>query len=117
MEFVRELIARAAASGSFGASALDHEIGNHSMEDDAIVERLPGLVSFGEIDEILYRLRHFGIEELRFKPAFGRIEYRVCFICHIFQFYRDGTVKKRPRKTEVESTHVFTRVAADPDLG
>jgi len=44
---VLEPVAGAAAPGAFRATALDHEIGNHAVEVEAVVKPAPG-----EVDEV-----------------------------------------------------------------
>src|SRR5579871_3030555 len=55
VELIGKLITRATAAGAFGAAALDHEIGNHAMKDEAVVERFAGFLAFGQRHEILDR--------------------------------------------------------------
>ena len=57
MKLVGELVAGPAAPGAFGTSALDHEVGNDAMKNEAVVKRLAGLGSLGQADEILHGLR------------------------------------------------------------
>ncbi len=124
MELIRELVARAAGARSLGASTLDHEVRNHAMEDDAVVEGLPRFFAFCKLDEVLYRLGHLCFKKLYFKAAFGRIEQRVSVICHICQFYRHGrdaakrSAPRNFRKIGIESTHgsPLSGVAHDPCL-
>src|SRR6185312_1993741 len=64
--FVRKLIAGTAGASAQRISSLDHEIGNHAMEDSVVVEWHVGLLSaagvgplaraFGEFNEILHRV-------------------------------------------------------------
>src|SRR5215469_7976926 len=56
MEFIGELIAGAAPSGALRTSTLDHEVRNHAVKDDAVIEGLACLFPFREIDEVLHRL-------------------------------------------------------------
>ena len=53
MELVGELVAGTAAAGAFRVAALNHEIGNDAMKNGAVVERLAGLGSFRQADEVL----------------------------------------------------------------
>src|SRR5260370_27483624 len=69
MKFVRKLVARSAHAAALGTASLDHELRNHSMEDQTVVERplffLAGLFigelfrSFGKPQEIRYPHRRF----------------------------------------------------------
>src|SRR5215469_18121696 len=77
MELVCELIPGAASARSLRAAALNHEIGNDAMKDDAVIEGLPRLLAFGEVGEVLHRLRRFVGEELHLEASFSRIEHRV----------------------------------------
>src|SRR5581483_8360878 len=43
VKFIGEFVARSAAAGAFRISSLDHEIGDHAVEDGAIIKRLTGL--------------------------------------------------------------------------
>src|SRR5262252_21723 len=82
VELVGEFVAGPAAAGAFGASALNHEVGNHAVEDQTVIEGLAGFGAFGEIDEILYRIGRFVVEKFDFEAAFGGIENRVGFSSH-----------------------------------
>ena len=55
MKLVGEFVAGSAAARAFGIAALDHEIGNHAMENGAVVKRLAGLGAFGQGHEVLHR--------------------------------------------------------------
>src|SRR6185312_14721251 len=52
VELVLELVARAAATAAFRATALDHEVGDHAMERQAIV-----IAALRQIDEVGHRDR------------------------------------------------------------
>ena len=89
--FVFELVAGAAEAGAGGISALDHEVGNHAMEDGAVVEAVFALLAadgmgplafaFGEFDEVGDGFGGFFLEQAADDGAFTGIEawrkYRV----------------------------------------
>src|SRR5713226_9851315 len=62
--FVLELIAGAAEAGASRVAALDHEVGNHAVEDGAVVEPVLALLAadgvgplafaFGKVGEVGY---------------------------------------------------------------
>ena len=73
-EFVFEAVSRIARSGAHGIAALDHEVGDHAMEDGAVIERhtvhrLAGLGIFPvfgsgrQTDEVGHGERRFVGEE------------------------------------------------------
>src|SRR5580658_534948 len=74
MKFVGEFVARAAAACALGIAALNHEVGDHAMEDGAIVEGLAGLRAIGERDEVLHRFGGLVGEQLDFELPLGSIE-------------------------------------------
>src|SRR5580704_2862500 len=82
MKFVGEFVAGAAAAGAFGVAALDHEIRNDAVEDGAIVERLAGLGSLGERDEVLYSEWSLVGEKLDLEASFSGVECGVDFVGH-----------------------------------
>lgn len=51
-EFARDFVSRSAGSGAKGTSALNHEIRNHTVENESVIES-----AFGEFDEIGDRSR------------------------------------------------------------
>src|SRR2546423_14709661 len=73
MEFVAKGVTWTAAAAAFGASALNHEIGDNSMEDQAIVivaflflagaRVLEFLSTFGKPDEVGHGLRRFFLQQ------------------------------------------------------
>ena len=69
MELICEAIARTAATGAGGVAALDHEIGDHAVEDGAIVETLAR-----QEDEIVDRLGRFIGEKSDGDVAFIGVE-------------------------------------------
>jgi hypothetical protein len=87
MEFVGELVAGTAGAGAERVSALNHEVGNHAMENQTVVERAPGLLpalrvdelfgALGKIDEVRHGVRCLGIEQPDPEAAFRRREMRM----------------------------------------
>ena len=59
VELVLERVARAAGAGALRAAALDHEVGDHAVEGEPVVEPVAG-----ELAEVLDRLRRVVVEEL-----------------------------------------------------
>src|SRR5881296_2148998 len=82
VELVRELVTRTAAPGAFRTSALDHEIRNHAMEYEAVIEALSSLGSFGQADEVFDGLRRLVGEQLQLEVSFGRVEQSERFVGH-----------------------------------
>src|SRR6185312_6750617 len=82
--FVLELVAGAAEAGTRGISALDHEVGNHAMEDSAVIEAVfallaadrvgPLALAFGEFGEVGYGFGRFFFEEAADDGAFSSID-------------------------------------------
>ena len=66
---VLETVARAATAGALGATALDHEIRDHAVEGQTVVEAAPG-----EVDEIGDRQRGLVGEQFDPDRAAGGIE-------------------------------------------
>src|SRR5207245_9798136 len=64
VELVLERVARAARPGSGRVSALNHEVLDHAVEDDAVVEAVGS-----ELPKVLDRLRRVLIEELQLDRA------------------------------------------------
>jgi hypothetical protein len=79
-----ELIARAAKAAAHGIAALDHEIGNHAMENGAVIEWIAGLLAgarmrpftftLGEVDEVLHGFRSLFFKETHHNVALGRFK-------------------------------------------
>src|SRR5207302_1465386 len=69
VELVLELVARAAAPRPFRAAALDHEVRDHAVEDQPVVEAL-----LGERAEVLDGLRRVLVEELELDRTVVRLE-------------------------------------------
>src|SRR6185437_11702326 len=67
--FVLEFVAGTAGARALRAAALDHEIGNHAMEIQAVVE--PAL---REVDEIGDRHRRLVVEQADVDRAPGSLE-------------------------------------------
>ena len=67
--FVLEAVARAAATGAFRAAALDHEIGNHAVEAEAVIE-----AALGQVDEIGHGQRGLLRVQFNLDGAAGSIE-------------------------------------------
>src|SRR5262245_5181053 len=88
MKFIGKLIPRPAHPRSVRTSALNHEIWNHAVKDQAIVKRallfLPGLFirkflgSFREPDEILHCLWRFLVEQLDHNVPLRSLKNGVC---------------------------------------
>src|SRR3546814_4938769 len=57
VRLVLELVARAAAAGALGAAALDHEVGDHPVEVEAVVEPAPGQRSEEHTSELQSLMR------------------------------------------------------------
>ena len=80
-EFVFETVARAACAVTEWASALDHEIFDHTVENQTVIERLFNFVAsfrigplfraFCKADKVFYCFRSFIVEKLNFEIAFG----------------------------------------------
>ena len=69
-------VARTSRTVALGASALDHEVGNHAVERQSVVE-----IVFGQLDEIGHGSGSFGGVKLGFHhPFFGRND---CVFFHI----------------------------------
>src|ERR1700733_4561826 len=91
MKFIGEAVARIAGSGSQRASALDHEIGNHAMENKTVVKRALGLLpgfgileflrAFRETHEIGHGLRGFFFKQANYDHSLRSIEHGVCTWC------------------------------------
>ena len=56
--FISKVIARTAAASAGGIAALDHEVGNYAMEDNAIVKAI-----FGKENKIVHRFGCVGCIE------------------------------------------------------
>src|SRR6188474_1914733 len=67
MKLIGEFVAGAAATGAFGAAALDHEIRDDAMELEAVVKAL-----VRQRDEVLDGFRGFVVKELNLDDAAGR---------------------------------------------
>ena len=73
MKFVGEFVARTAHSRTLRAAALNHELRNHAMENQSVVERFLFLLSgffirdffraFGKPNEIRNRLGRFVFQQ------------------------------------------------------
>ena len=79
VELIGKLIAGSAASGAFRIAALDHEVGNDAMENRAVEERLAGLGSVRQADEVLHRARGLIGVQFGFERPLGGIEDRIRF--------------------------------------
>ena len=64
VELVLERVARAAATGAGRVTGLDHEVRDHAVEDDAVVEPVAR-----ELDEVVDRLGRVVVEELELDRA------------------------------------------------
>ena len=82
VKLVGEFVSGTAAAGALRIAALDHEIRNHAMKNGAVVERLPGLGSFRQADEVLDRARRLVGEQLDLERAFRGIECGVDVVGH-----------------------------------
>src|SRR5256885_16075367 len=80
-QLVGDRVARAARALPQGVAALDHELGEHAVEDGPVVERLvrllagprvgPLLLPLGKLDEVLHRVGLLGGEETDADLAFA----------------------------------------------
>src|SRR6266852_3659604 len=96
MKFVGKLVAWPAHSAALRAAALNHELRNHAMEVQAVVERslffLAGLFireffrAFGKPDEICNRLGRFVFEQVHHNVSLGSFKNSVgsCRPAHAF---------------------------------
>src|SRR5215510_3854593 len=96
MKLVGKLVSRTAHAGSVGASALNHEIRNHAMENQTVVKRslfFPScffvrefLGSFRQPDEILNSFRSFLVEQLDHNISERSFKngVRACGTSHVF---------------------------------
>jgi hypothetical protein len=94
MKLVAEFVARSAAAAAFGASALNHEVGNHAVKNQAVVKGplffLAGALvgeffrAFGEADEIRDSVRRLLFEQAHDDVALRCLEngVRSCGTCH-----------------------------------
>jgi hypothetical protein len=71
VELVLELVTRPARAGAGRIASLDHEVGDHAVEDHALVEPVAG-----KLQEVLDRLRRVVGVELDLDRAFARLEGR-----------------------------------------
>src|SRR5579864_536290 len=92
MKLVGEFVAGTAASRSLGTSTLNHEIGNDTMKNEAIVKRLAGLGAFRERDEILDGLGRAVGKQAHFEFSFRGIEQGIHFVRHEGDSSRDEGV-------------------------
>src|SRR5450830_2108742 len=86
VDLVVEVVARAAGTGAQGVATLDHEAGDHTVEDHTVVQRvgalctgtgvLPGLGTRGQAGEVLHRLGRVVREELDPDVTGGRVQRR-----------------------------------------
>src|ERR1039458_10283863 len=83
MKFVGEFVSRSAVSRAFRVAALDHEIGNHAMEDSPVVKRLPRFGALRETDEVLHCDGDFVGEKLELELAFRGIEESEYLVGHL----------------------------------
>ncbi len=73
VELVLELVAGAAGADALRAAALDHEVGDHAVEDEPVVEALAG-----ELREVRDRLRGILGEELDLDRALAGVKRCLC---------------------------------------
>src|SRR5947209_12259444 len=71
VELVLELVAGPAAAGAGRVAALDHEVGDHAMEDDAVVEAVSG-----ELQEVFDGVRGVVVEQLDRDRAVAGVQRR-----------------------------------------
>jgi hypothetical protein len=69
VDLVLELVAGPAGACTGRIAALDHEAGDDAVEDDAVVEAVPG-----ELDEVRDGLGSVLLEELEFDRAVVRVQ-------------------------------------------
>src|SRR6266403_2425948 len=87
VKFVGKFVSRAARSGALRATSLNHELRNHTMENQSVVERFLFLLagffvreflrSFSESDEICDGLRCFCFEQAHHNMPLGSFEYGI----------------------------------------
>ena len=75
---VFEFITRTTGAGPSGIATLDHEIGNHSMKRDPVVEFVPG-----QENEIVDGLRSILGEQFANDLAAGCVQGSGIFLVHI----------------------------------
>ncbi len=69
VEFVLELVAGTAGSGTVWAAGLNHEVGDDAMELEPIVEAIAG-----ELLEVADRFRNFVVVQFQLDGAFARFD-------------------------------------------
>src|SRR5207244_3039598 len=69
VELVLERVARTTGPRSGRVAALDHEVGDDPVEDDAVVEPV-----IGELAEVLHGLRRLAVEQLERDRAVVRVQ-------------------------------------------
>jgi hypothetical protein len=82
MEFIAELVAGPARSGTERIPALDHEAGDHAMEDESVIKGLlyllatsgvgPFLGAFARPTKFCHGIWRFCLEKLNSKGPFAR---------------------------------------------
>src|SRR6202051_2472688 len=112
MKLVGEFVTRPAASSTFRASALNHELRNHPVKNQSVIKItllfLPGLLvgkffsSFRQPHKILHRLRRFFIQQTNHNIALRSLKNCVCSCRSAHQFslpstYLSYTTLHRPR--------------------
>src|SRR5512146_1269384 len=85
---ILELVAGAAHAGAAGVAALNHEIGNHAVENRAAVERprallaadvvFPVAFALGQVNEVLHCFWCILLEKTAGDVAFAGLKYGVC---------------------------------------
>src|ERR1700722_1458035 len=96
MKLIREFIPRSAASSTFRASALNHELRNHPVKNQSVIKIpllfLPGLLvgkffgSFRQPDKILHRLGRFFFQQTNYNIALRSLKNCVCSCRSTHQF-------------------------------
>ncbi len=69
-------VAGAAGAGALRAAALDHEVGDHAVEDDPVVEAVGG-----QLAEVRDRLRRVVVEQLERDRAVGGVHVGCAHAC------------------------------------
>src|SRR5215831_13881158 len=107
MEFVGKLVTGSTDATALRAAALDHELRNHAVKNQSVVERpllfLPGffvsefLCPFGQPDKIGHRLRRLFLKQPRHNISLRGLKNRVSSCCsaHAFSLLNESSYTSR----------------------